>query len=64
MRFPVLPVDHTSTVRRMLTLMFMLVRSTSLGLELGAHLLEEFGETVSRHWARRAHPTVRVVHVC
>jgi hypothetical protein len=46
-----------------LTFMFMLVRPASLGLELGAHLLEELCETSARHWPRRAHAAMRVVHV-
>ena len=59
------PVDHTHMVRRMLTLMLVLVRSASLGLELGAHLLEELRETSAwRCLPRRAHAAMRVVHDC
>lgn len=42
--------------------MFVLVRSASLSLELGAHLLEELGQTSARDWPRRAHAAMRVVH--
>jgi len=60
-----LPVDRTRVVRRMLTLMLVLVRSTSLGLELGAHLLEELSQTSARRCLpRRAHAAMRVVHDC
>lgn len=46
-------------------LMFVLVRSASLGLELGAHLLEELSETSAwRCLPRRAHAAMRVVHDC
>jgi hypothetical protein len=42
--------------------MFVLVRSAGLSLELGAHLLEELCETSARHWPRRTHAAMRVVH--
>ena len=59
------PVDRARMVRRMLTLMLVLVRSASLGLELGAHLLEELSQTGAwRCLARRAHAAMRVVHDC
>ena len=59
------PVDRTLMVRRMLTLMLVLVRSASLGLELGAHLLEELSQTGARRCLpRRAHAAMRVVHDC
>lgn len=48
----------------MLTLVLVFVGPPSLSLELGAHLLKELGKTSARSWPRRAHATVRVVHVC
>jgi hypothetical protein len=63
MRFSTPPAGHTNTVRGILTFMFVLVRSASLGLELGAHLLKELRETSARHWPRRAHATMRVIHL-
>jgi hypothetical protein len=52
-------------VCKMLTLMFMLVRSAGLGLEFGAHLLEELSQTSAwRCLPRRAHTAMRVVHGC
>jgi hypothetical protein len=59
------PVDRTRMVRRMLTLMLVLIRPAGLGFELGAHLLEELSQTIARRCLPgRAHATMRVVHDC
>jgi len=63
MRFSAPLADHTSTVRDILTFMFVLVRSAGLGLELGAHLLKELRKTSARHWPRRTHAAMRVIHL-